>query len=366
MRRTVALHALLLVALAAAAGAQAVDPVPELRGRAATIAARTEVFGGENVDRRTGALRRDRVVLSWFGVSSFAMAIRGHVVLLDAWVARGPMSGYVPTSPARLAQLRPRLIFIGHGHFDHAGDAVPLALATGARIVGTGEHCADMRRRIPGRRPRCAPVIPAGAPSGTLARPRLLRGVRITALEHLHSAQTPPDGMNEPVQLVPTTNATDNPPTAADRATLRRHLEDPEGGAVLYRFRVGRFRLVWHDSVGPLVDRAPRLLGVLRRLGPVDVHVGAIQGFNMFSNGLRDPRTYVEALRPRTFVPNHHDDWFPPALSMRAAGYERPWRRQLARIPAARQPRLRFIRDPGDYLRPLVFEVDGGGRTGRS
>jgi hypothetical protein len=181
--------------------------------------------------------------------------------------------------------------------------------------------------------------------------------VRIIALKHLHSAPTPPDGMNEPLQLVPTTTASDHPPTAADRATLQRHLADPEGGAVLYRFRVGRFTLVWHDSVGPLVDRAPQLLTKLRRLRPVDVHVGAIQGFNMFNNGLRDPRTYVEALGPRTFVPNHHDDWFPPQLSMRASGYEEPWRRQLARIPPARRPGLRFIRDPGDYLRPLVWRL---------
>ena len=51
------------------------------------------------------------------------MAMRGQVFLLDAWVPRGTHSGYVATSPAELAALKPRATFIGHGHFDHAADA---------------------------------------------------------------------------------------------------------------------------------------------------------------------------------------------------------------------------------------------------
>jgi L-ascorbate metabolism protein UlaG (beta-lactamase superfamily) len=120
---------------------------------------------------------RGRVILSWIGVSSFAMAIDGRVVLLEAWVPRGRTSGYVPTSPAEVARLRPRAIFIGHAHFDPAADATPIALATGARLVGTGQHCADLRARIRGRRALCVTAIPAGAGPGTLRRVRILPGV---------------------------------------------------------------------------------------------------------------------------------------------------------------------------------------------
>ena len=56
------------------------------------VKTRTRFFGAENVDQRTGAVRRDRAILSWFGVTNFALAIRGHVVLLDAWVPRGAHS----------------------------------------------------------------------------------------------------------------------------------------------------------------------------------------------------------------------------------------------------------------------------------
>ena len=48
--------------------------------------ARAHFFGAQNVDPATGAVRDDRVILSWFGISSLAVAIKGHVILLDAGV----------------------------------------------------------------------------------------------------------------------------------------------------------------------------------------------------------------------------------------------------------------------------------------
>src|SRR3954453_20099140 len=79
-----------------------------------TIAARTHFFGAENVDQATGAVRDDRVILSWFGISSLALAMKGHVVLLDAYINNAnsstPTSGsdrYVDTSYTKLADLAP-------------------------------------------------------------------------------------------------------------------------------------------------------------------------------------------------------------------------------------------------------------------
>src|SRR5688500_1534823 len=62
-----------------------------------TVAARKRFFGASNVDA-SGRVRDDRVILSWFSVSSFAASFNGHVVLLDAWIARGSYSDYVPTT----------------------------------------------------------------------------------------------------------------------------------------------------------------------------------------------------------------------------------------------------------------------------
>jgi len=264
------------------------EPIVAVASKQTMIATRRRFFGPANVNPRTGAVRRNRVILSWFGVTNFAMAIDGRVVLLDAWVPRGAHSGYVPTSPQELAALRPEVILIGHAHFDHAADAVPIAAASGARLVGTAEHCSDFRRRAPILPPPCREVIPSGAPPGTTSRVKLA-GVRTKVMKHLHSAVTGPDGYHLPVLPLPAPTTILNPPTPEDMRHLFGHLPDDEGGALVYRFRVGKFTLAWHDSSGPLIDRSPETLAALRRLGSVDVQVGAIQGFNQITNGMRDP-----------------------------------------------------------------------------
>jgi hypothetical protein len=340
------------------AGLRGGEPVAGPGGRAEVAAARARFFGAENVDPRNGAIRRDRLILSWFGVTNFAVAIRGHVVLFDAWVPRGAHSGYVPTNPAELAALDPELILLGHAHFDHAADAVPIATAGSATIVGTAEHCAAMRERQPALPPPCHDAIPAGAPPGTAADLDLIPGVEMRALEHLHSAVTGPNGYHVPVAPPPSTTVAEHPPAHEDMVALFGSLGDDEGGAVLYRFQIGETSFVWHDSAGPLADEAPQLLDVLRGMRPVDLQIGAIQGFNQLSDGMRDPRNYIEALSPATFVPSHHDDWA-AGITTKGANYEAPLAAELEKMPAEERPDVRFIRDPEDYVNPsrLTFRA---------
>ncbi|MGK8464796.1 hypothetical protein [Nocardia cyriacigeorgica] len=115
---------------------------------------------------------------------------------------------------------------------------------------------------------------------------------------------------------------------------------------------------MWHDSAGPLTDKAPPVFDVFSGLAPTDVQVGAIQGFNQLTNGLRDPRTYIEAIRPKIFVPAHHDNWL-PGFTAPAATYDLPLRAELDRIPAEHRPELRALLDPADYISPgrLTFTI---------
>jgi L-ascorbate metabolism protein UlaG (beta-lactamase superfamily) len=327
---------------------------------AQTIAARRHFFGAANVDARTGAVRPDRAIFSWFGVTNFAVALRGHVVLFDAWIPRGAHRALVPTSPEELAALAPERIFIGHAHFDHAADAVPIAEATGAPLVGLSEQCDELQKRSSAPMPpRCIRVLPPGAPLGSRADIHVLDGVAITVVRHLHSGTRSPDGRDAagyhvPVTPFPTTALLEHPPTPADVAQLVQHAPDAEGGSVLYRFRVGGMTFVWHDTAGPLKETAPRTYDVLRSLRPVDVELGAIQGFNQITNGLRDPRMYMEALAPRIFVPTHHDDWL-TGITSRGETHRTPLEDEMAKIPASRRPSLYFISDPLDYLRPAAL-----------
>jgi len=186
--------------------------------------------------------------------------------------------------------------------------------------------------------------------------------VKITVIKHIHSAAEPPDP-NDP--HTPAGAAPDptvialHMPAPQDTQHLLTHLPDGENGTLLYRFQIGDFSLVWHDSSGPLKQLQPSLLTQFESLRPVDVELGAIMGFNQVTNGFADPRTYTEALQPKIFVPTHHDDWA-PGVTTRGENYQSVIQAELNKIPAEHRPSMRFIGDPQDYVRPEVLTFDIG------
>ena len=52
------------------------------------IAARQKVFGIENVDANTGAVKKDKVIFSWLTNTTYAVSVLGRVIMLDSYVTR--------------------------------------------------------------------------------------------------------------------------------------------------------------------------------------------------------------------------------------------------------------------------------------
>ncbi|HEU0023760.1 MAG TPA: hypothetical protein VFQ12_03975 [Thermoleophilaceae bacterium] len=337
------LGALLAVLATATLVAGSAGPAQSRSGLpAATVKARKAFFGAANVDRR-GGVQRDRVILSWFGVSSLAASFGGHVALLDTYINQidardctGPQrptpKDYVPTSYPQLVALRPEAIFIGHEHFDHQCRSGELLLRTGARLVGLPRQCQLARRqaREYARRSvriHCARTLAADSAFGARREIRPLgRDVPVTVVRNLHSgpASQPPNN---------------------------------SGGAesLLYRFRVGRFSLVWNDTNGPLRENAPRLLRVLRALPATDVQFGASLGLNLGEHGYRDAIDYSKALRAKDYYAIHQDFGSTDGSSR---GQLPRIRREFAARPGLRT-RLHWLQDPGDYVEPIVFRIGG-------
>lgn len=344
---------------ASAACRAAVGPVD----RNAMIAARQHLFGSDNVDAKTGQVPADKVILSWFGVSSYAAALNGHVVLLDAFIQyRTERPGYVPTTVDELIALQPELIFLGHGHGDHGELVSQIAGATCARMVGTPENCAQFDAGVKSlygadRSLQCLAVTDEGsAPGAQIVDVHALPNVCITAFRHVHSDAEPPDAdrvPNPPLFLPDVEPVLMHPPGPPPYATVSG-LSGNEGGSLFYQFRIKNFSLVWMDTVGPLKEKAPELFDLLRRLPATDVMVGAILGFNIFTNGFRDPAMYVEAIEPQVFVPNHHDFIAPDGAQ---ANWQATFDRDLASIPESSRPELHWMVNPYDYVRPLVYDV---------
>ena len=329
-----------------------------------TVKARRHFFGAENVDSQ-GRVRRDRIVLSWFSVASVAAAIDGRVVLLDTYIHKGEnRPNYVPTTTNELVALAPEAVFIGHGHFDHANTGGEIAARTGALVVGTPEHCDQAKEQAksvagPVKPVRCVAAVGRGsAPGAQLNRLTPIGdSVLVTTLKHLHSAAEAPDGENHETSLaapaLPDVNQVLlHPPGQGTIAGLAT--SGDEGSSVLYQFKVGHFTLTWHDTVGPLRERAPALLSLLRRLPRTDVELGSTLGFNDPTNGQRDPVDYVTAMKPQFFYPMHHDFIAEYGVSK---GLEGVFRRELAkRAPIPTE--VRWLYDPQDYLRPKLMTFD--------
>jgi len=377
------------------------------------IAARQHVFGAENVDPETGALPDDRVIFSWLSASSFAGAIQGRVIMMDTFVTRLEVErGRTPLVINDLKNLNPEAILLGHGHNDHADNAVYIAAHTDAVIYATEETCStmdiDFARMIDDPRIQenpdyafpegasidCEAVTSTGSVPGTeiLNLPFLEPQACVTAFRHLHSNAVDPDPDFPPTpvkiivderdeylfpagtELWPRRAELDYEPVD-DRQFDNRTTRGAPGGAdaLFFSFMLrdgSNFSFVYHNTAGALKEGigrnfkgtpedGQRIADVIEALGPTDVHLGTAATGNFDNNGLRDLIMYQQAIKPSIYIPNHITTGSRAkegsSLSV-YAGYVNQL--DLMEIPNEDRPRLHWLVDPVDYVKPIVYTVD--------
>ena len=117
-------------------------------GRRSDDRARQKIFGIENVDANTGAVRKDKVIFSWLGHISGAVSFMGRVILMDTYAPRLEVTpGRTPYVIKDLVDMKPEALFISHGHGDHADNAAFIAAKTGAKLYMSPEACGRRRPR---------------------------------------------------------------------------------------------------------------------------------------------------------------------------------------------------------------------------
>lgn len=84
-----------------------------------------------------------RLAITWLGHSTFLVGTPGAKQLLfDPWLTGNPACPAEYKKPPRAD-----LILASHGHFDHIGDLVPCARASGATVIGAYELCEWLGRK---------------------------------------------------------------------------------------------------------------------------------------------------------------------------------------------------------------------------
>ena len=327
----------------------------------ALVAARTHFFGIQNVDPKSGAVDKEKVIIAWFSVQSYAVAARGHVFLLDSYIYRmSDTEGYVPTTLQELVDLKPEAIFLGHGHGDHADNAAYIAVKTGARIYGAAEHCEAMQgdaARIfgAGTSVSCTSLTTLGATPGSerATIDQMRPDVCVTSFKHLHSGPAPldpdfPQNLINPVRD-PRVNEL-YPPLPPP--SLNTRTQSLNGGAVsmFYQFSIGGFSFIWHDTNGPIKDFQPQLIPLIASLPKADVEFGSLVSTGETINGVRDIAMYIQLVKPKIFYGGHSDNFNIGASPYYHQALQRQF--DIFNMPDAERPVIGGFHDPYDYLRP--------------
>jgi L-ascorbate metabolism protein UlaG (beta-lactamase superfamily) len=116
---------------------------------------------------------------TWFGHATFLfVSPGGKRILLDPWLDTNPSC---PEASKKVREVD--LILVTHGHNDHMADVVPVARATGARVVAPFELAEWFERRG-------LQDVTGMNPGGTVAA----SGVSITMVPAHHSSSVTEDG----------------------------------------------------------------------------------------------------------------------------------------------------------------------------
>jgi hypothetical protein len=388
--------------------AAAVDP--------AMINARQKFFGRENVDAVTGDLSKDKVIFSWLSNSTFAASIAGRVMYFDTFVTRLEVTpGRVPFVIKDMLDLKPEAILLGHGHNDHADNAAYIAAKAGATIYASEETCGAMRHDFARMKSdpiiqnnpvakfdanasvKCVDVTAAGSkPAAEIVQLSVLEPVAcVLAFRHLHSVAVPPDPTYPPtsVRIVPDPRDKELfprglPLTPSDKQLFPKpvvvepwqpgqmDIQTAEGlgGPVAIFYQVvmrsgSNFTLAFQDTAGALKEGkgmawngtpedGKRIVEVLRSLPQTDVLMGTAATGNFANNGLRDIIMYQQLLKPKIYVPNHLTTGSIVVESTSLSVYVGFLQSlELMRVPKDEWPEIRWLVDPTDYMRPIVFDL---------
>jgi hypothetical protein len=242
----------------------------------------------------------ETAVFRWLANANYEIDYRGQVFLFDTYYNRKARNRPLGFSAEQVR--RASVIFLGHGHFDHMSDIVPVAAQTGAPVIAapiTAETAIKMG-------------VPAGQITTVIGGETLHFGDVTVDIGLAHHSQPAP-GIQEALDnLYKVELRRDTPDEAALSAAVRsRGTSSPDvldKGTLAFglTFPSG-FKVLMLDSAGPITDGDRSLAA---KLGPVDVASIAYQAHAVAERQVGETFPLVQLFRPKLYLPSHHDASF--------------------------------------------------------
>ena len=242
----------------------------------------------------------ETAVFRWLANANYEIDYRGQVFLFDTYYnrkARNRPLGFTAEDVKRAS-----VIFLGHGHFDHMSDTVPVAAQTQAPVVGapiTIETAiamgmpAQQAIRVTGGETLHFGDVTVDIALAHHSEPAA--GIQ-EALGNLYKVELPPDAPAEAALSAAVRARGTFAPDVLDKGTMAYALTFPNG-----------FKVLMLDSAGPITDGDRKLA---EKIGPVDVAAIAYQAHAVAQRQVGETFPLVQLFRPKLYLPSHHDASF--------------------------------------------------------
>jgi L-ascorbate metabolism protein UlaG (beta-lactamase superfamily) len=236
------------------------------------------------------------LTLRWFGTVNFELAYRNQVILVNAYINRGPRARPTGVTPGEISRVD--ALFLDHAHFDHMSDAAQVALQTGTKVFGAQPMVPVLQAKgVPANQ---IVVINNGdtvrfngfTVRAILAHHSVISGTNMTNFRNAINAALPPTPEEAVLEAAIDASGSRDPAIAA-QGTL----------AYLFEFDDG-FKMILRGSAGPIPVTES---AALAEIGPVDLAVVSYQAYYLAQLQIPATLPILELYNPKYYIPNHHD-----------------------------------------------------------
>ena len=242
----------------------------------------------------------DVALFRWLANANYELTWRGRTFIFDTYFNRKARTRPVGFAASQVKKAD--VIFLGHGHFDHMSDAVPVAKQTGAPVVGapiTIETAIHL-----GLPPAQAITVKGGetlhfgdvtVDVALAHHSQPAEGIQ-EALANLYKVELRPDTKEEAAISAEVRAQGTFAPDVLDKGTLAFALTFPGG-----------FKVLVLDSAGPITEGDRRLA---EKIAPVDVAIIAYQAHAIAERQVGETYPLIQLFKPKLYLPSHHDASF--------------------------------------------------------